>query len=110
MFCWKIFLEEYNAVASSHGNPSVPESLLLKHLAQTVEKQRGETGFLKSSNLLLLGDEWETSAKPKLGLSAGSGAQETERPQKFKPRFIFSFIPPMRNQANKGKISVQVFA
>lgn len=110
MFCWKIFLEEDNAVASSHGNPSVPESLLLKHLSRTVEKQWGETGFPKSSNLLLLGDEWETLAKPKLGLSAGPEAKETERSQKFKPRFIFGFIPAMRNQANTGKISIQLFA
>lgn len=109
MFCWKIFLEEDNAVASSHGNSSVPKSRLLKHLAQTVEKQCGEAGFPKSSNLLLLGDEWEALAKPKLGLSAGSEAQEAERPQKFKPRFIFSFISPMRNQANTGKISIQLF-
>lgn len=102
MFCQKIFLED-NAVASSHGNPSLPESLLVKHLAQTVEEQPGETGFPKPSNLLLLGDGWETSVKPKFGLSAGSESKETVRPQKFKPSFIFSSIPPMRNQANKGK-------
>jgi len=57
MFCWKVFLEEDNAVVSSHGNPSVPTSLLLKHSAPTAEEQHGETGFPKSSALLPSGDE-----------------------------------------------------
>lgn len=62
MFCWKIFLAEDNAVASSHGNPSVLKSLLLKHLAQTVEKQRGETSFPKSSTLLPVGKLWQNQS------------------------------------------------
>lgn len=41
MFWGKIFLGEDNAAASSQGNPSVPESLLWKHLAQTGEKEDG---------------------------------------------------------------------
>lgn len=69
MFCWKIFLEEDNAVASSHGNPSVPESRLLKHLAQTVEKQRGEAGFpnrVTSSCWGMNGKLWQNQSLARL--------------------------------------------
>lgn len=65
MFCWKIFLEEDNAVASSRGNPSVPESLLWKRLAQTAEERGGESGFPKSSHLLLLGGSMGSFSKTK---------------------------------------------
>lgn len=104
----EVFLED-NAAASSPGNPSVPESSLAERSAQIGRKQRGEIGFPKSGNLLPLREERETSTKPKLGFSAGSEVQETERPQPFKPGFRFSFMPSMRNQGKRGKISIHVF-
>lgn len=96
-----MFLED-NAAASSPGNPSVPESSLAERSAQTGRKQRGEIGFPKSGNLLPLREEREASTKPKLGFSAGSEVQETERPQPFKPGFRFSFYAIHEKSGKKG--------
>lgn len=81
MLWGKIFLGDDNAAASSQGNPSVPESLLSKHLAQTGEKEDGGNWFPKSSQLLLLGGEWETPAKN----------QKNQKNQKPKPKGLGPF-------------------